>query len=446
MHISHINNYKFNNYNLTFFGEYSDRVRKIEKNNSFFSKAYWNAEETVEEEMKREIENFQKWAAEEQGKLMGLKESHEKIKKDNKAILNQKKVQLDTFKQNIENNNGILNNLENIIENLTNSGEEIKKINFHYKEKQNEQNREIEQIETNIKNLDIEKSTFIQETKQDYNNKIIEAETNHRTQLDHLSIKMEQAIESTDSTQQRIRVPKKNGFGLIPGYKVEKDLLRKFFGEAVILNQIGETAKIPNGILLFGLDNDFNRDFAIAAVNQYDCNLLELTSSFEEDEIIESLYTILEQATENYEENNKHSVIFISDFDKKIAKNSVLTEIFKTVLDDIAQEYHATIFATSSKPDEIDDILLRTGRFDLKLPLSIVHSEEDFKQIIKRYLTPEVLATIDIKSYAKFLFNAQKMGAFTKENIVSFLKNIVPKFGNASLEMFEQQKGKLKYL
>lgn len=257
---------------------------------------------------------------------------------------------------------------------------------------------------------------------------------------------MNDLIAEPDNFQETLKRPKEDGFGSIAGYEEEKRAIQNFFGEPVVLNQFGEDAKIPNGILFFGPDENRNQNFVIATANQYNCNLVKIDNLKSEDEVIKKLYEATEIASENFETNKQQSIIFIPEFDKKVLKDSVITETVKSLLDDISSDYHATIFATSTNPDKIDDILLRDGRFDLKLPIKVRFSINDFIEILKHHLKPNILSEINLDNYAEFLFMSQLKGAFSIDNIKSILENIVPTIKDTNLITFEKQKNLFKYL
>ena len=101
--------------NYSFKGEYDDRVRKIEKNNSIFSKAYWNAEETVEKEMKNEILEYQTLAAKREGEAEGLRKTLSESKKNHSELLKIKDTQLSTLEAKLKNDKMLANNMDKTI-------------------------------------------------------------------------------------------------------------------------------------------------------------------------------------------------------------------------------------------------------------------------------------------------------------------------------------------
>ena len=431
---------RINIYTPSFYGEYADRVSKIEDNNSFFSKAYWNAEETVEKEMKQEILEYQTWAASREGEVEGLRRTLDESKKNHSTLLNLKKTQLKAIENKISSNEKLSKNLNAVVESQQQSIVQLDKTISSYGQTKSRQQKELISIEKNIEEIDRNKSEYTQKALQDLETKLEDLKVKHLEQLSQLDLDLNNLIVEPNKMQETLKRPKENGFGSIAGYKAEKDAIQNFFGEPVVLNQFGEDAKIPNGILFFGPDENRNQNFVTATANQYNCNLIKIDNLKNEEEVIEKLYEATEITTENFEINNQQSIIFIPEFDKKVTKDSVITETIKSLLDDISSEYHATIFATSTNPDKIDDILLRDGRFDLKLPIEVRFSINDFIEILKHHLKPNILSEINLDNYAEFLFISQLKGAFSIDNIKSILENIVPTIKDANLITFEKQK------
>lgn len=430
----------------TFRGEFDDRVRQIKNNNSIFSKAYWNAKDTAEKEMKEDILRYQTWAAEDEGEAEGLKNTLEETKKNHKTLLSLKETRLNAIKNKIKSDESLLSNLNKTVESQQESEMELGKTIAKYNETVKHQKVEIANIEKSIEDINIKKSEFTQKATQDLESKLEDLKTKHLERLNQLASDLNSSITKPDRLQEVLKRPKEKGFGSIAGYTEEKRAIQNFFGEPIVLNQFGKEAKIPNGILFFGPDENRNKDFVMATANQYNCNLIKIDNLENEDEIIDKLYDAIEITADNFQTNNNHSIIYISEFDKKVPKDSEITETIKSLLDDISSEYHATIFATTINPDKIDDILLRDGRFDLKLPIKIRFSISDFMDCLKHYLNPDLLAQINLENYAEFLFISQLKGAFSIDNIKIILNNIIPTYKNSDLINFEKQKKILKHL
>lgn len=52
-----------------------------------------------------------------------------------------------------------------------------------------------------------------------------------------------------------------------------------------------------------------------------------------------------------------------------LVKDSKTIAPLKNIMDNLSKKYHCTIFATVNSIEEIDEKLLRNGRFDLKIGL-----------------------------------------------------------------------------
>lgn len=363
-----------NIYRPSFYGEYNDRVRKIEDNSSFFSKAYWNAKKTVKKEMNQEIIEYQTLTANREKENERFKRLLEEAKKNHESILSSKKTQLAAIRRKID-SDVILS------ENLCSADLALQRqhVNSYlyptidkYSQAIKQQQEELRNIENRIEEINIKQPEYIQEAK-----------TKHLERLTQLDSDLNNLTAQPDPMLEALKRPKGNGFGSIAGYKTEKETIQNFFGKPVVLNQFGKEAKIPNGILFWGTDENINQKLVIATANQYNCNLIKIDNLEKDDEIIKKLHEAKKIAAENFETKKQQSIIFIPEFDKKIPKYSIIAESLESLLDEISK-YHATIFATSANPEKINGILLRKGMFDLKLPINVRYTINDLINILKQ--------------------------------------------------------------
>ena len=114
-------------------------------------------------------------------------------------------------------------------------------------------------------------------------------------------------------------------------------------------------------------------------------------------------------------------------------------------MDKLSSESHATVVATSQNPELLDDILLRTSRFQLKLPIPPIN-ESNLVAIVKASLDSDTLIKINIPSIVKRILALQVEGGFSIKTLQSIIKNIIPDIDKESLELFKKQVKLVKQL
>ena len=95
------------------------------------------------------------------------------------------------------------------------------------------------------------------------------------------------------------------------------------------------------------------------------------------------------------------------------------------------------IIAATNRPDIIDPALLRPGRFDKIIEITLPKSIEDRMEIFKIHLKDRPVADINLKSLAELTdgFNGADIAAICDEAVVLTNKNLV---SNLSVDKIEE--------
>ncbi len=431
---------------ISFKGEFDDRVQALRSD--YNSVTWWlygekDSKELVARNMRGEIYELEKDVAREEVKTDGAKKSYEALKNNNAEFLRTKRRELTTLNNLVRNNNATISNLQESLSNLSLIHNNMQKSNENYISTIQKQNTEKENFVKKEKEIKASQERQERKMQADLDEKLNELRQKSDDEILELSLRVDENIAVPNKIMREISCPKPKGFGSIPGYKAEKEQIKKFFGQAVILEKYKKAADVPNGILLFSPDKNFMEDFATSIAHQYDCNIIKVEN---QPDIVKRMKILREAATgaqSHFEKNNQRSVILIKDFDEFAPKNTRIVGPLKSFIDNLSKSSHATVIATSTHPENLDDILLRTGRFDIKMPLPLLN-DENLRDLIRMTLDASTLATVNIE---ELMQNIKALRLNEKLNIKSMriiIKNMIPVFKNETVKLFESQKAYMK--
>lgn len=445
MNINKITNYP-NNYvispkNLVFKGEYEDRVQRMRS--SYNTVSWWwsgedEAREIVAKNMREEVNNLEKEVARKQIERDSLQTSLQDLQTHNSAILSSMESELSTLNRQKSSNRSAIKGLESTLSSLGSTIYSLKRSNSEYQTILENQYSTISDLENKTKEIYENQQKQETKAKQEINRRLKNLKEKQEADIAELSNGIESSIKQSNKMKREINCPTLNGFGSIAGYRKEKELIKKFLGQAIVFEKYGKNADVPNGVLLFGPDKNFNNTFAIAIANQYNCEFVEVTNSGDDAERIKKLRDIVNKAKTLYDNSKKRTLIFISDFDEFAPKNSRIVGPLKSLMDSVSVNSHATIIATTTKPEQLDDILLRNSRFQVKMPLPPADNK-NIIEMIKIHLKPEILANLDISAFAKKITDLQSDGGYSIKAITSLIQNLIPDLDKKAIGLFEKQ-------
>lgn len=216
----------------------------------------------------------------------------------------------------------------------------------------------------------------------------------------------------------------KNGFGSVAGYQKEKDLLLTQIGNSIIAERSGQPADVPNGILFYGPKGNGKSLFAKAFAEQLDCHHVKIELDIDEATNWKNLRTAAQKAQENFEKDGKRTIIRIEEFNDFAPKDSKIVSVLKSFMDDVSQKYHATIFATTNYPEKIDDVLLRSGRFNVKVALAPA-DKKNVIEILKHYGKDFADESVNFEELAEEIVKVQPEAAFSNAKIQAIIQDLV---------------------
>lgn len=423
-----------------FKGEYEDRVQLQRCDYNRLS--WWlygedEAKEAVEKNMKEEIRDLEKDITQKKIERDGAKASLNDLINYHSSALNSKNTSLENLKIMQQQNKSNIKKLENSLEYLKSTHQQIKKSNHDYFNTINEQKDTKQKIQKkNTEIIDSLKS-YEQGVQLDTKSKIQQLKISEEQKINELENKQNASIKVPDVIRRKINCPAPDGFGAIAGYKQEKEEIKKLFGEAVVLERYGEKTSVPNGILLFGPDSELDDMFAFRIAKQYDTEYIELNTTGNEAQQIAKLRELAKNAQKTFETTGKRTVIHIKDFEHFVPKESRLIGPMKSFMDNISEQFHATVIATCNNPDAIDDILLRTGRFE---PFAIPPvNSENTSEMIKRFMGANLLAEIKTEDILERIKLLQTGGFYTYNSLKNIIQNMIPNISEKSINAFKKQ-------
>lgn len=225
----------------------------------------------------------------------------------------------------------------------------------------------------------------------------------------------------------------KEGFGKIAGYDLEKNILVNQVGNSIVLERKGETSIVPNGILFHGPKGNGKSTFAEAFAGQLGCKLIKITNFLEDKENLKHLRNEAQKAQEHFEKTGIRSILLIDEIEKFAPVGSDITEPMKQFMDHVSENYHCTVFATTNHPDEIDDILLRYKRFDIKVGLSPAN-KSDAAAILEHYTKDLADKSVDYNEIAEHIVKVQPDEAFSNAKI----EGLIDKFKKSNSKTLQK--------
>ena len=444
----------YNKKQISFKGEYDDRVRRMEDRNSIFSSAYWKAEQIVENQMRSEIRDLERQIARKEAELESREQAERSANNYHSSSLSSKRSQLSNIKSQISYNKSIISDYHRTLSQLGSQKSSLQSANYSAQTAIDEQKKTIENLKTETENLSLQNEEYQKQLKKDFSEKIKVIEAEYQAKEETLKNNINSSIIKPDSINKEINTPKSNGFGRIAGFAgVKADLINKF-GRLIVLEKNNKTINIPNAILLYGPDTDNNNEFANILAEQFGVRSIQISTEGSEVERFNKLKEASAKAKAGFENGQGRTLIVINDFDKFAPKDSRIVGPLKSYLDTISKDFHATIIATTSIPEALDDILLRSGRFGAKIAVPAM-DKADMLSCIHKYINLDFIDNIDINKLIQNLDSERNGGAYSVKQLKDFIKSLtnindlntlVPDIKSNAIKVFKQQMEYVKHI
>jgi len=451
--------------NLSFKG-YWDRV-EAQKGEGFFSGVSWffggeeDAKELVATNMRNEINDLKKSVAAKEVTLSGLRRTLEDLCSSHIDIRVAKRSELSALEDTKNNNNATIRNLEETVKTKDTIISEQEDTNQKLTGMVDEQNQSI--ASTIKENNALQRQRSEEKRKSELNlqenleNQKLQMQTMHESEMDKLASSINDSVKTIDPVKRMINVQTVVGFKTIAGYTDQKNLIISHFGTSAALEKHGKSANVPNGILLFGPNGCGKSAFVNATAGQFGCQLVEIPNAINDKENMKNLRIASSQAKELFEKSGTRTIIYIDKFDEFAPKGSRITGALKGFMDTVSKEFHCTVFATTTSPEKIDDILLRDGRFKAKVALPPANKDNAIA-ILKHYASDFIDRFIDYDKLAEKIVTTQDEVAFSNSRIKAaiqtlnqeaIMQNIATMgsdIGKEALELFKHQIEQVKRL
>lgn len=223
-----------------------------------------------------------------------------------------------------------------------------------------------------------------------------------------------------------LNVIKGVGLGKIAGYEEDKEALNMAFispyKKSFMPEHQNEALNIPNGILLYGISGNGKTTLAQGIieelVNTTPTDFHDL-SNIKRSNLEEELDKIKTQAQQNFENENKRTIIFLDEFDgfapdlrtlqKKIYgddKENPTNSYLKSFMNDCA-DYGITIIAATNYPQKIEKPFIDNNkRFSIRTAIEAPDAE-NIKAILNYYLSDVTDDSVNLEEVTDVL--AQKL-------------------------------------
>lgn len=277
-----------------------------------------------------------------------------------------------------------------------------------------------------------------------------------------LKIKAQEAekVRNIEELYQKMNQIKENkGFGKIAGYGDIKEKLISIVGNSIILEKDKQEVAVPNGILFYGPKGNGKTTFAEAFAEQLDCNLVKVENLLDPVENLKNLRKELEKGKKLFEEKGIRTILQIDEFDEFAPEGDRIVGPLKSISDNVSKDYHCTFFFTTNYPEKIDTILMRDGRFDLKVALPLA-DKNNALEVLKYYGEPFADDTVNFESLAdlivsqipeagysnariekivKDFLNGCKTKVMSHKDFIASIKKIKPDVTKEAMEIFRKQ-------
>ena len=259
-----------------------------------------------------------------------------------------------------------------------------------------------------------------------------------------------------------------NGFGKMAGYDDIKNVLKDHVCTPIALEKEGNlsaTDRVPAGILFYGPMGTGKTTFAVALAGQTECKYVPIKHK---DTPLDTFKKIEEEAAnaqKRFKEEGKRTILHLDEIDA-LADERKMADRLKQFMDTSSEEYHCTLVTTTNHPDQIDEALLRRGRF-IKVALPPAN-KKNAAAIIQHYAEAAgTTGEIKYEEIAEHIVKHQPERAFSndviKETVISVgqkatqlgkkiahtdlieaFKAERPDISKTALELFEKNKQLLK--
>ena len=261
-------------------------------------------------------------------------------------------------------------------------------------------------------------------------------------QLEQQIVDTKETREVLSTSARLAQIDATKSFDRIRGYETQKDFLTKKF----ILPLKNNKKSIPNTILMYGPKGTGKTSFVTAVVDETGCNRISLISSLNEKEDIAAFSEALKKSKQHYEKTGKETIIQIDEVEGFFAGSNSSIKEFSDLINTASDKYHATIFATTNHPQEIDNQILQTVKLEkMLIPQA---NKKDIEEILKFVLKDFSESTVNYNELADLIINRAGKDAYSNARVYNMARDLAAKSANDALnaKIKQQQSSSIKQL
>lgn len=210
------------------------------------------------------------------------------------------------------------------------------------------------------------------------------------------------------------------GLEKIAGYQDQKDILINHVARPIELEKLGKPVIVPNGVMFFGPKGVGKTAFVEAFAEQLGCRLVKIQNFYEDEKNLHGLKAEAQKAKEHFEKTHIRTILQIDGFEEFAPRDSRMIGPMKGFMDVVSKDYHCTVLATTNHLEELDYMLLKPGRFEIKMALHPAN-KENAADILKHYAADFADESVNYEELAKHIVGVQPEEAFSNSGI----KNVV---------------------
>ena len=168
--------------------------------------------------------------------------------------------------------------------------------------------------------------------------------------------------------------------------KINRDFLADF-------NSDNKKIPVPNSIMILSKDKQErqrNIQWLVAKANGHYVYIKDSKKS--NTSRINQIYTVLEEAEENYNKDGKRTLLVVENFDKLLSKDKENEDVvgdLKDLLCKLSSEYHTTLVFEAEKTASMDSIALQSHRVK-KYNLDNLIPEEELKKFQNEFVKANI--------------------------------------------------------
>ncbi len=212
-----------------------------------------------------------------------------------------------------------------------------------------------------------------------------------------------------------------HALGRIAGYEGTKALLNMSYLEPV---KAKDENFVPNVLLFYGPSGSGKT--AIGSATAEDAGAKFRNKSLgmgNEKKILDWIKKQLDLAQQNYQNDNRYSIIQLNEFDGFLNDNPELLNEFCDLVNDCAKKYHTTFFLTTNNPLSINQKIL--DKAEVSIPMGAA-SKSDIRHIVQHYVNNRPIDGYNLDEITEEFESVKPAYAYSNAQIETIITKRLP--------------------